>query len=218
MDWITILLVFLFFVLPLIQEVAKKRQPQEPVEPHDYGDEEEWEAEEVEEIEAAAEGTGGRSSQEEANAWESLGLEGIFTGKTPSPPAPERVPPAHRPSPPPAPAPAPVPQPPPRPERPPPVVRSEEEDPALERLRAYERKVRDVARRPVPEAAPVPGFTRTARSARMAEEISTLGEVQHRGSTRARRLRRLLDDPEAFEDAFVLREILGPPRGIEPHD
>jgi hypothetical protein len=214
MDWITILLVFLFFVLPLIQEVAKRgKGPPGPVEPHDYGEDAWEEEEELEEAPPAGE----RTQREDDSAWDALGLEGIFTGKTPTPPPPppdrEPVEPARSREPEPAVAR--------RAERAEPVLArtppEPEEDAHLERLRAYERKVRDATRRPVPEAMPVPGFTRTARAARMAGEISTLGEVEHRGSKRAARLRALLDDPDAFEDAFMLRQVLGPPRALEPY-
>jgi hypothetical protein len=213
MDWLTILIIFLFFVLPMIQEVAKRRNAPPPeVEPHDYGEEEPWE-EEVEE------GAVARRQEEEANAWESLGLEGIFTGKTPSAPVPapppraERAPPEVRRTPAPEPEPAPV-----YAHREP-----EREDAGLERLRAYERKVRDATRRPVPEAPPPPGFTREprtareARTARGAVEVSYLGEVERRESARAARLRTLIGGRESVREAILLREALGPPRSLDPY-
>lgn len=211
MDWFTIVLVFFFFVLPLIQEVAKRRNPPPPpdLEPHDYGDEEPWEYQ--------ADEAGAQPSErvEEGSAWESLGLEGIFGEPRESP----------RPAPAPEPAPAPLPAP--RgsggAEREEPLVARHEpepEDPALERLREYERKLRGATRRPVPPAPPPPGLTREAREARearLAQEVSYLGEVRRRESARAVRLRSLLGGKASFREAVMLRELLGPPRGIEPY-
>jgi hypothetical protein len=209
MDWFTLLLVFIFFVLPLIQQIAearKRSQEPEPLEP------EEWEMEE----EPAAERSGPprrnvpeSTTSPDSGSW-SEGW-GAWPGEEP---VTQPVPPAETP---PVPAPVPAPAraeveirtPPVREERAVPVPRAERSVPVP-------RAERVVYERPVPvdpvyvdrgEASP------RARPAPRPREMSVPVYGARRETTA---LGAAVHNRAELRRAVLLAEVLGPPRSLQP--
>ncbi len=204
MDWFTVLLIFIFFVLPLLQELMRRRGPPPPELPPEE-DEWEWELPQ----ERQREGSGRRPTTEEwseeweewpgevretaeerreVSAWEELGLEDIFGRPAEAPPEPPRE--AAPPPPPPTarvPEPVMAPQAPPSPPPSPPQVVSLE---ALE-------------------------VDRTAEHARFHERyvVRPVPNVRHQQQAP---LAALMQDGSELRRAIILSEVLGPPRALRP--
>jgi hypothetical protein len=229
MDWFTILLILIFFVFPLIQQILEsKKRKSPPTESELEGEDEGWAGIE----EPADDGrrmAGDTASSEKSGAW-STGW-GAWPGDKDAESSPmdigrepDRAPPreasppvlqrGERPIPVPRETPPPVPQ---RAERPIPVPR---ENPPPVRQRVE----RPVSRKRAPEAAK-PSPRRTAASvsrALAAEEIgrsepprsARLTSTEERVTTPGSGLAERLRVPGELRRAILLNEILGKPVGM----
>jgi hypothetical protein len=229
MDWFTLLLIFIFFVLPLIQQIAEARKRgQEPPEP-EPGDDEEWVFEEEERIgrtprahappEVASEPRR-EVSDGWSSGWGSWPTEeeqvSASGGKEETSSEPRFTPvPAQRTqrdsvvvpelSTPPirAERDAPVT----RPERPVPVVRSERPVPTI-------RPERVLVEREVPiEPLVVERRAEPQRGRARVREMSVPVYGARRGATA---LGMAVHNPGELRRAILLAEVLGPPRSLRP--
>jgi hypothetical protein len=217
-DWFTLLLIFFFIILPLLQHLTGKRQQTPPAEVEDEWDDtgastrsrEERHA--PQEWDAWAEPEALEPSREARNAWEELGLDDLFREPKPEPRAEPRSEPL------------------PAPER---RVESRSQAPRSEPTRIPggwdDWRVQSPPPAPPPVRAErrVPTssvsferaeFDRDADRVRVRRPIvlESPAVVSRREGPR---IRHRLRSTHSIREAIVLAEVLGPPRAlVGPHD